>query len=240
MVTIRTWAEAHAYLGPKSDRPLTGRATRIQRRDNNEIAIHYQNTDVVTYRLNGTCVLNSDGWQTVTTKERMNTYSPATVYQTKSRWYVGRDWQGQVKSAYYDGMVIDAYGEAVEPREANEIARDRIDHQVSKYIREYIAELVAGSIDNPDNGDCWGCRFGVDDNSHPMGFGHYLEHFTEPYYVPSILYRAVLAQGLGDPSYALHLVFVRHDKGYAARVLRAYFKKIKPNLYAEVTIPQAA
>ncbi len=238
MVSIKSWPQANDYLGKKDDRPLPGKATRLQRRPDGTIAVRYHNTDVVTYDINGTCTLRNGGWQSVTTKERMNEYSPATVGQEKGCWYIGRYWQGQPRSEFYDGMIIGIDGAAVEPRMGDGSARRHIDRQVSAYIREYVAALEAGKIGPPDLGDCWGCRFGMETGSHPMGYSHYLEHFTEPYYVPSILYRAVMAMA-GDSPYALSLAFVNRDGDYAARALRSYFKRLKPHLYAEVTTPEA-
>ena len=80
-------------------------------------AIRLHRTDVVTFRRDGGCVLNTDGWQTRTTKDRMNKYSPVSVYQVDSIWYVAqkrrisdRFPQKGEPVRYYDYMVIDSCG----------------------------------------------------------------------------------------------------------------------------------
>ena len=80
-------------------------------------AIRLHRTDVVTFRRDGSCILNSDGWETRTTKDRMNKYAPVSVYQVDSIWYVAqkrrisdRFPQKGEPVRYYDYMVIDSCG----------------------------------------------------------------------------------------------------------------------------------
>ena len=73
-------------------------------------AIRLHRTDVVTYRPDGACILNSDGWQTSTTKDRMNKYGPVSVYQVDFIWYVTQKhkfWPVR----YHDYMVINPHKE---------------------------------------------------------------------------------------------------------------------------------
>lgn len=53
-------------------------------------------TEVVTYLPNGNCVLNSGGWRTHTTQDRINNFSPARVYSgttyTPEGRVKGRGW----------------------------------------------------------------------------------------------------------------------------------------------------
>ena len=65
-----------AYLGDKWDRPFTyhGKAktgTRVQRMQGDVISIVYHGTEVVSVTRQGTVILNTGGWPTVTTKVRM-------------------------------------------------------------------------------------------------------------------------------------------------------------------------
>ncbi len=67
------------------------------------VAIKLHNTYVVKINPNGTYTLNSGGWQTVTTKDRINQYSPVRVYQRKFEWFVtinGKEYP------FIDGMVV--------------------------------------------------------------------------------------------------------------------------------------
>lgn len=77
-------------------RRLPGRETYLERRGD-DIALRFHNTDVVTFRPNGQIVLNSGGWRTNTTKDRMSLVVP--VNQKDFSWFVfGRPYQ--------DGMVV--------------------------------------------------------------------------------------------------------------------------------------
>lgn len=73
-------------------------------------AVRLHGTDVVTLRPDGSAILNSDGWRTVTTKDRMNAYGPAAVFSKKGEWYAaarrpqGADFDAAVP--YRDGLVI--------------------------------------------------------------------------------------------------------------------------------------
>src|SRR6188768_2137912 len=71
-------------------------------RANGDVVYRLHNTDVVTKHANGTFTLNSGGWKTVTTKDRINLYAPARVHSDKGVWYVRNG------VPFYDGMRVDA------------------------------------------------------------------------------------------------------------------------------------
>lgn len=52
------------------------------------VAIELHGTNVVTFYPNGLVKLNSGGWRTSTTKDRINKYSPVRVYQKDFQWYL--------------------------------------------------------------------------------------------------------------------------------------------------------
>ena len=89
LIGVRSYAEATELLG-KRDSLKLGHNTYLQRRGDDRIAVLYHRTDVVTYEP-GRFMLNTGGWQTVTTKQRINDCSPASVYQRKGDWYFGDD-----------------------------------------------------------------------------------------------------------------------------------------------------
>ena len=67
------------------------------------VAIKLHSTYVVKINPNGTYTLNSGGWQTLTTKDRINQYNPVRVYQRKFEWFVkinGKEYP------FMDGMVV--------------------------------------------------------------------------------------------------------------------------------------
>lgn len=65
-------------------------------------------TDIVTLHADGTATLDSGGWNTVTTKRKINEFSKARLYQRRRVWYIdGRDGK---PVEFYDGIKIDADG----------------------------------------------------------------------------------------------------------------------------------
>lgn len=178
---MRTYQEAADHLArgrSKTYRPLTGRSTSLERRDADTIAVRYHETDVVTYHAGrlgqpGTVTVNSDGWRTATTKERINTYSHVRLYQEHGLWYVvtgvkdedGRtrpDWESP-RCLYEDGLTAFESGALVNPPDKAEMqrlesAKRKVDKMVREYVKGYIAHLYeVGHIEDPGPGDCWYC-----------------------------------------------------------------------------------
>lgn len=52
------------------------------------VAIELHGTKVVRFFPNGLVQLNSGGWRTSTTKDRINKYSPVRVYQKNFEWFL--------------------------------------------------------------------------------------------------------------------------------------------------------
>lgn len=94
--------------------------TYAQRRGN-DIAVMLHATDIITFHDDGTITLNTGGWLTMVTKERMNRYLPAEVqvHSVKGRWrvttrmvissctggyYTHPDWTND--TAFHDGMKL--------------------------------------------------------------------------------------------------------------------------------------
>jgi hypothetical protein len=71
-------------------------------------AVRLHSTDVVRIYHDGTYVINSGGWRTVTKKDRINKYAPVYVYQRDFKWYV--DSKGE-KHDFSSGMKVNESGE---------------------------------------------------------------------------------------------------------------------------------
>jgi hypothetical protein len=250
-MAINSYADASDYLGRKADRPLTGRATRIIRRDASSIAIRYQSTDVVTYHADGTITLQNGGWNTVTTRARFREYTRARVWTSKGECYVSMGFE-TAPSLFYDGMRIDAEGKPLEPRYPSLSDRQRkteLDRKVREYVKGFADHVTAGLLENPGNGDCFGCLFQAEGASEPaqgafrvqgkptphgrvepLGTDHYLSHMDEGYFVPSLLFNAIKAKGYRDPAFIWHMLTSQKDGKWAATILRGYFRDLKPTL----------
>jgi hypothetical protein len=62
------------------------------------IALH--GTTVVCIHPDNSATLNTGGWYTITTKDRINQYSPVRVYQRKREWYLDDG------TPYTDGVTV--------------------------------------------------------------------------------------------------------------------------------------
>lgn len=69
------------------------------------VGILLHSTYVVKIHADNTYTLQTGGWQTSTTKDRINQYSPVRVYQRKYEWFVtihGKEYP------FMEGMVVGA------------------------------------------------------------------------------------------------------------------------------------
>jgi hypothetical protein len=84
-------------------------ATSIDTATDGTVSVRYHRTDVATLLPDGTVTLRTGGWQTVTTKRRINQALqffniPARVYAQRREWFVAP--HGQRGIAFADGMRI--------------------------------------------------------------------------------------------------------------------------------------
>ena len=210
MTMVHDWFSADTFVRDgrnKTDRPIENN-TRVVRRDD-DYAIKLHDTDVVTFHRDGSVTLDSGGWLTVTTKDRMNGFlgDRGYVYSKRGKWFVSSrgDWDGGVR--YFDGIRIGADGTILNPpdpklelrkAEAEKKMRLRVNHFVDGYIK-----ALADGMPVPSGGDCWGCsmfeRGGIGDNSH------LLDHLTESYYVPTMIWNAMKERGYRDVQVTMSL-----------------------------------
>lgn len=194
------YEQAQATLtGRNKDRKKLANNTYLVRRDNGDFAVKLHDTDVVTYHADGTITLSTGGWQTVTTKARINEYSHAGISQRQGVWYMSDG------SLYRDGLVIKANGEPVAPittteQNGYEAKLKEIKKDAKIYAKNYVEALKAGAVGLPSGADCWGCYFAINSERYaqPMGADHIRQHMEEKYYVPSLLVNAGHAAGYQD------------------------------------------
>lgn len=190
MKSFQQWVE---YLGKKQSRPV-GNNTRVEQRGEN-IAIRLHATDVVTLRPDGAVVLNTDGWKTSTTKDRINSYSPVRICQAKGIWSFT---SGGKTHLFADGVTIlpdgTVEGAATPTEEAsNKALRKQIDT---------FAKLCASKVPlpHPGAGDCLFCGMVVAGTKTPLGEAtkntdHLVLHMEEGYAVPSLVAQALTFGG---------------------------------------------
>ncbi|KKK93888.1 hypothetical protein LCGC14_2688360, partial [marine sediment metagenome] len=177
-----------------ADALLTGRCqdgrniannTRLERRSGS-IALRYHATDVVTYHLDGSLTLDSGGWRTTTTKERINWALPRGLHlrRDKGVWFVGSSWFDN-GIPFADGMRIGPRG-GITGAKTDTPSKDRA---IKRRVQAF-AQLCADALPlpKPSNGDCWFCYM-VTENGQTLGdrsheADHLDSHMEESYAVP--------------------------------------------------------
>ena len=113
------YESANETLGARESRKV-GNNTYLKRRDENTIAVMLHSTDVVTMTPDYV-ELNTGGWYTVTTKERINRYVPFNnVFSEKGRWYVGKHYPVKEATPFFDGIRISHDGRVLNPMDTAE------------------------------------------------------------------------------------------------------------------------
>lgn len=88
------------FLGSKTSRKIDNNTYLEKYSDREYAAVRLHSTEVVRYFPNGDIQLNSGGYRTVTTKDKLNVFSPARVYQRDFSWFVN---EGE---KFQDNIVI--------------------------------------------------------------------------------------------------------------------------------------
>jgi hypothetical protein len=127
--TPTTFAEALAILEsgrtqPSREARKIGNNTTLERIDADRIGVRLHSTYVVLFHRSGAVSLNSGGWRSVITKERINRYlAPGLgLFQERGLWYVqdrrpefadaadrgpdGDRWAKRYRVEYTDGLLI--------------------------------------------------------------------------------------------------------------------------------------
>jgi hypothetical protein len=82
--TMDYQSASEQLTGRCKERRKLGNNTYLVRRSETAIAVLLHSTDIVTFHSNGDIDIYTGGWNTVTTKDRINGYSPVCVERTRS------------------------------------------------------------------------------------------------------------------------------------------------------------
>jgi len=217
--------------------------TRIIKVDDKTYAVRLHETNVVTFHKNGKITLDSGGWRTQTTKERINDaineYNQYLI-QDKGMWYLATGWNDPHRTLYQDGITINTKTKKItnapslpEMAQREEIKK-RVDKMVSKYIKGYIEHIKEHGLNDPGPGDCWICA--MEDKA---GVDHLLSHFEENYYVPRLLWNAINERGYTQPDFIWYTAKMdatkpNSDNYFTKHALHRYFQKRKQTLIEEL------
>jgi len=251
-----SYKDAEAKLGNK-DRKKLENNTYLVRVDDKTLGVKLHNTIVVYIHRSGNYTLDTGGWRTVTTKDRINRYSPARLHQNNNIWYLGN-------AIFQDNCLVNGEGKPITKlREPGAVERKKrvLDKLCREYVKGFAKHVVFNGLFTGENatpepeepwdvvklgprpvplkpgpGDCWACYFKAEDGRpDPLGLDHLIVHMTEedgPYFVPSLLWNAV-KENSGNVGVVWHMIAAdakRGDTRLLERYLTQYFRKRKPAL----------
>ena len=193
------------------DRMLTGRNQASRKIGNNTyaerrgecIAVRLHATDILTFSPDGSVRYDSGGWQTVTTKARMNEFGPAgvSISQHQGLWTVHSDRGTSVP--YADGLIYRPNGVFENFGSVDESLA--LKKSIAKFAKTFVTKLFAGEL-KPTGGECLYCQGIVKnfDGSPSKDTTHIRSHVDEGYYVPHLVVAA--ATRFGASQYEKHVI----------------------------------
>lgn len=218
---------------PTKGKPLENNTRLVKTSEG--FAIKYHGTNIVDIKPDGYFILRTGGWKTYTTKDRLNKYSPLTIWQKNRLWYVS-DHENKI-FLFEEDLICDAlgviYSDLESEEEINKLnkAKNKLDKLIKVYINGFIEDIKENGLGKPDLGDCWGCMFTTQksETKHPLdepfGLDHYFSHFKEKYYVRSLLWKAINERGYRNPSFIWYTI--SNSPSYTKEILKYWFGKRK-------------
>jgi hypothetical protein len=175
-----------------------------------ERIIRLHKTDILRFTPDK-LIINSGGWKTPTTRERINAFSPGWLHlhQKRSLWYIST---GVATSSFYEGITIDLETKEIQaPIEKDKKSEYMLD-KINKYIKN-MSKIE--KLPLPHAGDCLYCSFNIPGNDHLK------EHMEEGYLPGALLYRALEWAGYRNPRFIIGV----NSKLTAFKALRRYLKR---------------
>lgn len=200
---------------PHLDRRKLANNTYVRRLPDDTIAIRLHDTDIVIVHPDDTFMLDSGGWRTYTTKDRINKFSPARVYQERNHWYV---WPGP--TPFFDGIIVDMMGKPINVDQGEADAAVAEQKKLDKQINRMIASLrKLDKLPHPNGGDCWGCFMMTDSGERPLGSDCVLGHLEDNYLHGSLIYRAMQWAGYRPEGISIHWHSWDGERGWSKEVI---------------------
>jgi hypothetical protein len=185
-------------------------------RYSDSINIRLYDTNIIKFFPDGRIVLDSGKYRTVTTKDRINQFSPVNIRQEKSKWYI---MYNNRESVFYDGITV-KNGRIIKP-----LKEDRKTDRYIKLINVYCKKLRSlEKLPIPGPGDCFYCYMRDTKTNKPLGdctnnSDHLLSHLKEKYIMGSLIINALEFSG-----YNAAFVFQSDYRDIIVRYVKKYFK----------------
>ncbi len=210
-ITMRESMANVAYDG--RPRKIANNTFKYDRDGSTFIRLHL--TDIIEEMPDGRVRLNTGGWQTVTTKDRLNSFAPCRVYSDRGVWYV--DHAGKT-APFFDGMILP--DDMDKGDKTAKQSREQI-----KAINAFVAKIdELPKLPMPNNGDCWFCA--LHDNGKAWGEDqrdHLQSHIDEGYLHGSLLVNAMRWAGYRDEG--IGAMYQMDLRDTFKRTLRRYLKR---------------
>jgi hypothetical protein len=205
----RTKTEILEGVSDITESKIVARNTVRYKTSNGDTKFRLHRTDVVTLHRNGSVTLNTGGWNTLTTRDRINSYSPFRVGNSKGVLSV----HTPVGSfPFGDTITIKKDGNPVGIKKAQaRAARVAAWHEKIKAFAKQLKTME--SVPLPDAGDCWLCSMFKSTDSD-----HLVSHVKENYMHGSLIVLAMRERGYQDMGIAMYLNNGNPDK-WQRRVL---------------------
>jgi len=194
----------------------------IDKYDNRYIRLHL--TDILTFTPNGSIIINSGGWRTVTTKERINRFLPDgwRISQSNSTWYLN-------SHVFEDGITIQADGTVTGAGNADNVKA--LKKSIAVYIDGFLDKLHNNQLSPPSAGDCWMCTLTDSKSNKPWGEcddneEHILSHIKENYHVPALLLRACEVFGVSPAAKSYLWACMNRDYSASHEVYYESYKTV--------------
>ena len=216
-------------LGGRKSRKVANN-TYLKRLENDDVVLRLHETDILTAKPNGSVVVNTGSWRTVTTKARLNDWikDGLGIYQNRGVWYwTKRDPNNWGHAVFSDGDVIGPRGALKASADDEEVKRVK---KLTSKINAF-AKLCASQVpmDPPGPGDCLYCQ--MEREGKNLDTDHLMSHMEEGYVVPSLVYRAL--REINSTDFLMALTFSKGDHSmsrsvapmHVQRAVRRYLKR---------------
>jgi hypothetical protein len=196
----------------------------IDKYENRYIRLHL--TDILTFTPNGVIIINSGGWRTSTTKERINHFLPVPwrITQENSTWYLNNH-------VFADGITINADQTVTGAGNADTVKA--LKKSITVYIDGFLDKLHNNQLSLPSAGDCWLCTLTDSQSGQPMGERdgvpeeeHILSHIRENYHVPALVLRACQVFGVSQAARSYLLACMNRDYSASHEVYYESYKNV--------------
>ncbi len=189
------------------------------------IHIKLHNTNIMTFYREGNIKLNSGGWRTVTTSQRINQFLPGhiRVSSDKGVWWV---YMYGERTLFVDNMEINPDGTLppIDDEHMRQIEADKKDKKrIKKYVDGLTEEVYDKVLATDGKSDCLYCQIEFGNPSFREVTDHLDMHMQESYYMITLLASAVRAAGY---KYEFYLSRgMGHTLPTVKRCLRKYMTK---------------